>query len=106
MNNILYYIHFIILIAILSIPFLPMKLIKKGIYIIPLIITIGWLVFDGCIITNIDKDNNITFLKRILTPIFPNITNTTISRLSQFVLTLILTIIIYRLINKKVRFIF
>ena len=72
--NIFYIIHIILFLLLLSFIFFPLYILKYGLYTIPLIISLTWLIFDGCPIDKFhrnDTPNNIIYAEQIL-EIFPN----------------------------------
>jgi hypothetical protein len=99
--DILFLVHLIIIIFVLSIPFWSINYLRYGVYI-PLILSITWILFDGCPITLVQKDLNDEYFSRVfLRYIKPNITNQETARISYFILLVITYIGMYRLCNNK-----
>lgn len=100
--SLIYILHIIIQIFIISIPFFPLYILKKGLYLLPLLITFQWLLLDGCILTLADKKNNKNknepdFMHGILKKLINNkISKQQAENFNSFLLVLILTIIAYR----------
>ena len=62
-KKLLHYFHYIVPISILFLPVLPVKYLKYGI-LYPVLLQINWMIFDGCVITDITKsqlNNNKSF---------------------------------------------
>lgn len=102
--SIIYILHIIVQLFIISLPFFPLNILKKGLYILPLLITFQWLMFDGCILTLVHKKNKNEpdFMHGILKKIINNnITKQQAENFNSLLLVLIVTIIAYRFkINK------
>lgn len=70
-------IHFFLLILTLSIPIYSKKALQYLIYI-PFLISLSWVIFDGCIITNANSKSNSdkkskSFVHSLLRIIYPDI---------------------------------
>ena len=99
--KIVYYLHLLVIIFTISIPFFPLKILKTGIYLVPFIITILSLIFNGCILTHIEKRESNNFIKDLLSNFFPNITVTFTDNLYTLIMVLIPTIIIFRIFHNR-----
>ena len=97
--KIIYYLHVLVTLFVLSTPFLPLKILETGIYLVPLIITISSLIFGGCILTHLEQRPSNNFIKDLLSNFFPNITVTFTDNLYTLVIVLIPTIIIFRIFH-------
>jgi len=96
----LFILHILLTTTLLSIPFWSVKYLQYGVYI-PLIISIIWLLFNGCPLTKIQNIESESFVKELLKPIMPNITTKQTEHLNTFVLLLITVICFRRIINVK-----
>lgn len=101
--NILWYIHWLVPISVILMPFLP----KRYLYYIfwyPLVYFIIWLIFDGCPLngmTPVDEQN--TSKDRFLLPLFqkyisPDITAKQSDRFVHSVMVLAIVVSAYRLL--------
>lgn len=43
-------IHIFIFLLIVSSAFYPIYILKKGVFLVPFIVSVSWIIFDGCII--------------------------------------------------------
>jgi hypothetical protein len=98
--SLIYILHIIIQIFIISIPFFPLYILKKGLYLLPLFITLQWLLLDGCILTLADKKKNKNdpdFMHGILKKLINNkISKQQAENFNSLLLVFIVTIIAYR----------
>ena len=92
----LFIIHLSLTFTLLSIPFWPLDYLKYGVYI-PLIISIIWLLFNGCPLTLIQDIESKSFTQEILKPFIPNITTKHTEHFNTFLLLFITVIGFYRL---------
>ena len=60
--NIKLIIHIIIFIFICSTVFFPMSLLKKGCFLIPFLISVSWVLFDGCVLNSTHENGRINDL--------------------------------------------
>ena len=88
--------HILIIVFILSIPFLPRKHLKYAIFV-PSLLYLTWLLFDGCPLTHATHGKNGNFIKTIVKSIFPKSKINT-DHLNGFIMTFILAIVAYRYI--------
>ena len=105
MNSILLslvdYLHYLLLILFIIIPiYFPIKLIKKGLYLTPLVICLGWLFFGSCPISKLSNNSKEDFTLSYLKYIWPNATETEACNFGSTMMTLFPTIILYRIFNK------
>lgn len=86
--------HLIFILFFLSIPFWKLKYLRYGIYT-PILLATIWIIFDGCPLTQIQKDLNDEYFSRVLLRVFyPNISDESTVRISYYILLLV-TIISY-----------
>jgi uncharacterized membrane protein YGL010W len=81
-----YFLHLLFFIFIVSIPLLPLNTLKWAIYI-PTLIALGWVVFNGCVVTQKQKgmvENSFTLT--VLRRFFPYITLDQTNSLLHFVM--------------------
>jgi hypothetical protein len=70
----LYYLHVAIILFVIGIPFLPRNILRYAVYV-PAIIAIGWVIFDGCVITQNQAGMvGDSFIHTLLMKWFPAIT--------------------------------
>jgi len=103
--NFFYYLHLVALLTLIFSPILfPLELLKKT-FVIPFILYIIWLVFDGCPGNRFheDKNNkNSGFIKHLLhTYVDENMTNKKIHRITGCVFVGITTASAYRFLIQK-----
>ena len=107
--NYMWYFHWIFPIIIVLLPLLPNKILKK-IFWLPLLLTVIWIIFDGCPLnyftpldeTNIDK--NEFFLPIFKKYIYKDITKHQCDNIANLIIGLSITISAYKLLsscNKK-----
>lgn len=97
MMDVFYALHLLIFGGILSIPIWPIEFLKYGIYI-PIILSITWIVFEGCPLTKFQKNlSSNSFTQDVYSKIIPNISVKTAERINTFALLLITIIGFYRL---------
>ena len=94
-------IHICISLFIISPIIYPLKWIKRGAFVIPLLWCIYWFIFDGCHLTKYTYTNeeNPSFIHKLLLLINDNITRKQSDNLIQVVMVCIPTILCYRLIR-------
>jgi hypothetical protein len=92
----LFILHILLTITLLSIPFWSVDYLQYGVYI-PIIISIIWLLFNGCPLTEIQNIKSESFIQEILKPIVPTITTKQTEHLNTFVLLLITVIGFHRI---------
>lgn len=91
----IYLLHFVFLVVSFSIPLWNRKYLKYGIYL-PLLISAGWIVFDGCPVTNLQANlGGDTFFRNVVGNIVPTITNQQADNILFFIY-LAITIISYK----------
>lgn len=101
MKNIFFYLHVIITILVISIAFLPLKLVKQGLFLIPCLLTIIWLTYNKCPINQLHQNvetKKYHFFQECLIPYFPNITIKKCHQIATFLTSFIPTFIIIRLL--------
>ena len=92
----LFILHILLTVTLLSIPFWSVDYLQYGVYI-PLIISIIWLLFNGCPLTAIQNIKSESFVQEILKPIVPNITTKQTEHINTFILLLITVIGFHRI---------
>jgi len=92
-------IHYLFVIGLLSIPFLPTKYVKK-MWVYPLILVTIWLVCDGCPITLETHGKGKSFIhENIMKKIDPKLAEERTENIIRFVLLAIVVASAQRLIN-------
>lgn len=90
--DVLYAVHLLILLVMISIPLWPPPYLKYGVYL-PVILSATWVIFNGCPLTaiqsNIEGDN---FTREIYSYIIPNISEKRADHVTTFILILITTL--------------
>jgi hypothetical protein len=94
--DILFILHLLLTVILLSIPFWHYNYLKYGVYI-PLIITILWLFFGGCPLTQIQDIEKETFTLELLKSVLPNMKLQDAEHLNTFLLVLITVTGFYKL---------
>ena len=94
---ILNFIHFLILIFVICIPFLPKPILKYAVFF-PSCLYIIWIIYNGCPITHITHGPDENFIKNLVDKIFPG-SNIETEYVNGLGMTLILAIVAYRNIN-------
>ena len=96
-KDVLNYLHYIIPLGVILIPFLPIKYLKK-IFFLPIIIIIAWIIFDGCPLTQLTSKNQ-PFLKPLYKKLFKkNISNSQSDYITYLIMYTTLTISALRII--------
>lgn len=89
--------HFGILISIIILPFLPLAWLRKGLFLVPFLITLQWVFLDGCIITKIDPSTQTkNFTQTVMEKIGVKLNRLQASEMGTLFYVSIMTIIIYR----------
>jgi hypothetical protein len=102
-ETLLFWLHLLIIIAIIMIPFMPRGWLIYAIYI-PAIITAIWLIFDGCPITHMQQDlkEGEGFIHHLFKSyISPTITANKVNNIVTALMTWITLLTALRLLNKK-----
>lgn len=98
-----YYLHIIFSIFVISLAFWPIKLLKKGLFLIPCLLTFLWLTYNKCPMNQLhhpEQEREKTkyhFFQKILSPVFPNITIKKCHQLATFLTSFIPTCILFRI---------
>jgi hypothetical protein len=98
--DIYFAIHIVIALGILSVPFLPIQLLEYGIYI-PLIVSLVWVVFDGCPLSRVHDTGEEAFVLYLVRLVFPGIKPSIVSHFNTFLFILITLIGGKRLLMHK-----
>tara|TARA_E500000178_G_C16468175_1_gene507527 strand:+ start:214 stop:519 length:306 start_codon:yes stop_codon:yes gene_type:complete len=95
------FLHYVVILFIISIPFHPMKILKYT-FITPLLIASLWLFFGDCPLTIIHgkNDKNEIFTQELYSKCIPNISLKTTENLNTFILVLVVSIVLIRFKNK------
>lgn len=95
--DLVWLLHLTFILFFLSIPFWPLRVLRFGVFM-PLVLSTIWILFDGCPLTQIQRDlNDEYFSKVLLRYLFPNITNESAARASYYILILVVTVGMIRL---------
>jgi hypothetical protein len=93
--------HLSVPVLLVSIPFWPIPYLRYGVYI-PLIISIVWVLFNGCPATKYHMNSSDdSFTRKLYSYVIPNITKKDASHLNTFVLILITVLGFRRLMRGK-----
>ena len=89
--------HLFFIIFFLSIPFWKIKYLRYGVYA-PITLATIWIIFNGCSLTQIQKDLNDEYFSRVLLKVFySDISDQTTVRISYYILLLVTMIGFIRL---------
>lgn len=100
--NLIKIVHFMIVFSVCSIPFSPLKYIKKGLYLVPFFMVLSHIGCNGCKLTQMEDPNCKGFLhENVYSKLYKDITVKQSMRITSLSYIGILSIIIYRL-NKKI----
>lgn len=95
----IFWFHLLFVIIIISIPFWSIGWLKWGIWI-PIGLSTGWIIFDGCPLTKFHRFlNDELFSQILLKPFFPQITKLQTTRITHFIL-LVATFISFKRLCK------
>lgn len=100
-NPLLNIVHFLVLVFVIYIPFLPKNILKYAVFF-PSFLYVLWIIYDGCPITHITHGPGENFIKNLVDKIFPG-SNIETEYVNGLGMTLILAIVAYRniVVNKK-----
>ena len=92
--------HMMIIVSVLSVAVWPLEVVKKGAFLAPALISLGWVLFSGCILMPYDVKENKRreFLYPILKQFAPRLTFDEYTNWIIFTLTSVPTFILYRTI--------
>jgi len=97
MVDLVWMLHLTFILFFMSIPFWPLKYLRFGVFV-PLLLATVWILFDGCPLTQIQRDLNDEYFSKVLLKVFiPDITNEATARASYYILLLVVTIGMVRL---------
>ena len=95
--DLVWVLHISFIMFFLSIPVWPIKYLRYGVFA-PVLLSTGWIIFDGCPLTRIQRDlNDEYFSKVLLQYLKPTITKEETARASYYILILVTTIGMIRL---------
>jgi hypothetical protein len=96
--NIIFYLHLLLSLSLLSIPFWPINYLKFGV-LIPTIIAFVWILFNGCPVSKFHKINNKngSFSQDVLQFLNPNISYKQSEHITTFLFLLVTVLGFYRL---------
>lgn len=79
-----------------------MKWIKSGLYLIPSLIILQWVIFGACLLSKGDSSlRGSKFTQKLLKYIGISISKKKSANISSFILILTITIMFYRLMHEK-----
>lgn len=81
----LFWIHLFMTFSLLTIPFWPIHFLEYGVYI-PLILSILWILFNGCPFTRLHKIDSSSFSQDILRFFIPNASDKLTEHVNTFIL--------------------
>jgi len=89
-QDIYYWLHIVVLVFILSIPFQPCAWIKYTMWT-PLVLVIIWLIFKACPLTTMHKDktNKHDFVESLVTKVVPKATKQDADNFTMLMLLII-----------------
>jgi hypothetical protein len=95
--DLVFMLHLFFIIFFLSIPFWKIKYLRYGVYA-PITLATIWIIFNGCPLTQIQKDLNDEYFSRVLLKVFySDISDQTTVRISYYILLLVTMIGFIRL---------
>lgn len=94
--DLLFWFHLLLTISIFTIPFWPITYLKYGVFI-PLIISLIWLLFDGCPLTKLHNIDSSSFSQDILRFFIPNASLRLTEHFNTFILIAVTFFSFYRL---------
>jgi hypothetical protein len=95
--DLVFVLHLFFIIFFLSIPFWKIKYLRYGVYA-PITLATIWIIFNGCPLTQIQKDLNDEYFSRVLLKVFySDISDQTTVRISYYILLLVTMIGFIRL---------
>ena len=95
--DLVFVLHLFFIIFFLSIPFWKIKYLRYGVYA-PITLATIWIIFNGCPLTQIQKDLNDEYFSRVLLKVFySDISDQTTVRISYYILLLVTIIGFIRL---------
>jgi hypothetical protein len=101
--DIVFLLHLLFIIFFLSIPFWKIKYLRYGVYA-PITLATIWIIFNGCPLTQIQRDLNDEYFSRVLLKIFyPDISDETTVRISYYILLIVTLIGFIRLCPIRIR---
>ena len=99
--SVLFIVHIVVITGIISTVFIPLKLLRNKLFLIPLAIAVSWVVFGQCILSpisiNTEADADTT---KMLQYFFPMMDVRTCSNVVVAVTVALPTIMFYRLSRK------
>jgi hypothetical protein len=97
--EVLILIHILFTISLFTIPFWPIEFLKYGIYI-PLLVSIIWLICDGCPLSKLHGTETNSYSQDLLKKLNPNVSEKFADNLNTFILIAI-TLIAFIRLNQK-----
>ena len=83
--DLLFLIHLFLTFSLLTIPFWPIKYLEYGVYI-PLILSIIWIIFNGCPFTRLHKIDSSSFSQDLLRFFIPKVSDKMTEHVNTFIL--------------------
>jgi hypothetical protein len=96
--DILFWVHVFLTLSLITIPFWPIKYLEYGVYI-PLLLSIIWIIFNGCPFSILHKVDSSSFSQDILRFFIPKASDKLTEHVNTFLLIFITFSGFYRLQN-------
>lgn len=94
--DILFYVHLLLTLSLVTIPFWPIKYLEYGVYI-PLLLSITWIIFNGCPFTRFHKIDSSSFSQDILSFFVSDVSEKCTEHVNTFILLVVTVVGFYRL---------
>lgn len=100
--DIIFWIHLLLTISLLSIPFWPYNYLEYGVYI-PLLLSIIWILYGGCPFTRFHEIESSSFSQDLLQFFIPDASIKLTEHVNTFILLAVTVAGFYRLNNLKLK---
>jgi hypothetical protein len=100
--DIFFFVHLLLTFSLITIPFWSINYLEYGVYI-PLIISIIWIIFNGCPVTRFHKIDSNTFTQDIFKLFYLDINDKCSEHINTFILLFVTVIGFYRLKNNNIQ---
>ena len=101
--NIFYVLHVILILFVISIPLMPLPMVKKF-YMLPLIFPVIWKIFGRCPMNDLHEEGSTSgFVHEHLAYIFPEISESEANKVSYAAVIGTFMISLYRIYGTKKR---
>jgi hypothetical protein len=96
-------VHIVVIVAVLTSAFWPLSTLKRGAFAISFLLTLGWVVFSGCVLMPYDAKSGKRreFIYPLLQECLPNLDQSKYHNILTCALVGIPTIIVMRLLFSK-----